>query len=141
MPNWYALASVLLACLALEGCSRIPGVIDARDLKPVIQQSRSPTGSFQVAMISRGYGGAVGGTTYLVYIRRRGAQKAYLMLRGLRLLKVSFEWHGDNMLDISMACGDVQAFSNNFYYRDKKANELEKVTLNLHSDAVCPPLP
>lgn len=138
LKNW-GISGVILGTLLLGACSRIPSTLALPDLKPAVQQTTNPGGSVHAVLTYRGYGGGPGGIAYLVYIYQTGASKAYLTLTGLHLKSVAFSWASNHVLDISMACGDVQEFSNFFYFYAGNTGREKKVTINLKSQGNCPP--
>lgn len=131
--------ALLLAGLMLASCTRIPKEVEMRDLKPVVARTTSPDGSVDAVLTYRGYGGAAGSEAYLVYIQKTGTRRGVLVLTGLYLKNVSFSWPSSTILDISMACGDVQSFQNFFYFFTGKGGQQKKITINLHSQGNCPP--
>ena len=133
------LAVASLAILTVVGCTRIPAVVDVREVKPILQQINSPDGTVQAILTYKGYGGAAGSEVYLVYVRQKDARRAYLVLTGLHLKDPRFSWPSSSVLDISMACGDVQSFQNFFYFFEEGSAQQRKITINLDSQGQCPP--
>lgn len=110
-----------------------------RDLKPIVARTTSPDRSIEAVLTYKGYGGAAGSEAYLVYMHKTGTLRGVLVLTGLYLKDVRFNWPSSNILDISMACGDVQSFQNFFYFFRGGGGQQKKVTINLNSEGNCPP--
>lgn len=130
---------LLLASVMLGSCTRISAEVEMHDLKPIVARTTSPDGSIEAVLTYKGYGGAAGSEAYLVYIHRTATPRGVLVLTGLYLKDVRFSWPSRNILDISMACGDVQSFQNFFYFFKGEGGQQRKITINLQSQGNCPP--
>ena len=89
----------LVTCLTLVSCTRIPTEVEMRDLTPIDARSIGPDGSIEAVMTHRGYGGGPGSEAYLVYMHAVGSNRAYLVLTGLYLKDIRFNWQSNAILD------------------------------------------